>query len=152
MRIAITGTPGTGKTVVGKLLVHLLGWEYRDLSSLAKEKNLYEGYDKERNVPIVNITAIRKALPKGDCVIESHFAHEIPNDLTVVLRCDSAVLKQRLERRKWIQKKIEENVQAEIFGICLEESRGLKRNILEVDTAKKTPKAVCREILRKIRL
>ena len=45
--ILITGTPGTGKTVLGKELAKRTGMNYINIGDLAKENNFYEGWDDE---------------------------------------------------------------------------------------------------------
>jgi len=47
MKISLTGTPGTGKTEVARLLSGLLGWKLIDLNALAAAKGLYEGFDEK---------------------------------------------------------------------------------------------------------
>ena len=43
--ILITGTPGTGKTVLGTELAKRTGMNYVNVGELAKENNFYEGWD-----------------------------------------------------------------------------------------------------------
>ena len=45
--ILITGTPGTGKTVIAKLLSERLNAEYLSLNDLAFKYNFIESYDKD---------------------------------------------------------------------------------------------------------
>ena len=45
--IALTGTPGTGKSSIAKKLAKKLGYELIDLNDVIKKKKLYEKYDKE---------------------------------------------------------------------------------------------------------
>ena len=44
--ILITGTPGTGKTVLGTELAKRAGMNYINVGDLAKENNFYEGWDE----------------------------------------------------------------------------------------------------------
>ncbi|NOX71821.1 MAG: AAA family ATPase, partial [Candidatus Micrarchaeota archaeon] len=64
MIIAISGTPGTGKTTIAKKLAKELGFEYVSLNELAEELNLYEDFDEKRNTKIVNIERISKEIEK----------------------------------------------------------------------------------------
>ena len=45
--ILITGTPGTGKTVTANELSNRTGLRYTNVGELAKENDLYEGWDEE---------------------------------------------------------------------------------------------------------
>jgi len=44
-------------------------------------------------------------------------------DLVVVIRCDSTILYDRLHARKYSQKKLDENMDAEIMEVLLQEAR-----------------------------
>ena len=45
--ILVTGTPGTGKTVTASELSKRTGLRYVNIGDLAKENDLYEGWDEE---------------------------------------------------------------------------------------------------------
>ena len=65
-------------------------------------------------------------LAPGGFVVEFHASELFPQrwfDLVVVLRSDNTVLYDRLKRRGYSDKKIEENVTAEILQVCEEEAR-----------------------------
>ena len=53
--IAVTGVPGTGKTMLSKKLTEKLGFYYLDVNKLISKRNLSEGYDKKRKTKIVDI-------------------------------------------------------------------------------------------------
>ena len=149
MIIAISGTPGTGKSVIGKLLAQKLGWEYIDLNALAKEKDLFSDYDEERRCDVVDIDAIYLEIQKheGNIVIESHFAHEMPSDVVIILRTNPKELMKRLKKRKWSKEKIEENIDAEIMEVCKTEALENAKRIEEFDTTKKKPEEVAEHII-----
>jgi adenylate kinase len=157
MIIAVTGTPGTGKTAVGRALAGKLGWRFIELNTLAREKKLYCGYDRARKTRIVDTEKIKNevrklAVKEKNLVVESHYAHDIPNDLTVVLRCGIKDLRKRLSRKGWGRRKTEENIEAEIMEICKSEALEMGRRILEADTAGKRPEEVAGEILKRIKI
>jgi len=153
MIIAISGTPATGKSTVAKLLAKKLGCKYIDLNRIAEKKNLYAGYDSKRGVKIVDIDLIENEIKtmKVDLVLDSHYSHEIENDLTVILRTNPRELRERMKKKNWPEKKIEENVQAEIMEICKAEAFELGRKVLEIDTTKKTPEEAVEEILDRLK-
>jgi adenylate kinase len=149
MILAISGTPCTGKTEVGRLLAKKLKWELISLNDLAEEKGFYCGYDRKRKTRVVDVSRLEEFLkknPRKNLIIESHYAHEIKNDLTVVLRTNPKELRKRMARRGWSKEKIEENIQAEIMEICLVEAKELKRKVREVDTTGRSVQEVVEEI------
>ena len=141
MIISITGTPGTGKNTVSKLVAKKLGWEAIDLNKLAKEKNLFIGFDEKRKCDIVDIKKLNLEIKKlkKDAIIQSHYSHELNSDIVIVLRTNPAELRKRLEKRGWPKEKIEENVEAEIMEICKSDALNKTNKVFEVDTTKRKP-------------
>ncbi|MBU0899148.1 MAG: adenylate kinase family protein [Nanoarchaeota archaeon] len=153
MIIAITGTPGTGKTEVAKLLAKELKWKLIELNKLAEEKNFYRGYDEERECKIVDINKLSREIKKmkENLILEGHFSHDMSCDLVIVLRCAIGELRKRMEKRGWPEQKIEENIEAEIMGICKEEAEDDDKDVLEIDTTGKTAENVTKEIKLKLK-
>jgi broad-specificity NMP kinase len=79
------------------------------------------------------LAAIKGVTSKKTIIIDSHLSHYIRCDLCIVLRTNLKDLKRRLLRRGYSKKKIEDNMQSEIFRICLEEAKALKRSILVLE-------------------
>ena len=150
MKIAITGTPGTGKTSVAKELGKRLGWKVIGLHDLAREKKCISGFDEERKCDIIDTEKLSKAVKgiKGDAILDAHYSHETPVDAVFVLRTNPGILRSRMRDKGWKEKKVEENVQAEIMEVCKTESLGLGRRTFEVDTTRKEPEEVVKEILK----
>lgn len=72
------------------------------------------------------LDALETDVPAGGYILDWHACDLFPKswiDLVVVLRCDSTVLYDRLTARKYSAKKIEENMDAEIMQVLLEEAR-----------------------------
>ena len=136
MKICITGTPGTGKTEVAPLVAKKIGWKYVDLNELAKDKDLFTGYDSKRKCDIVDIKKLNSEMKKikGDVIFQSHYAHEISCDLIIVLRTSIGELRRRLAKRNWPKDKVDENIEAEIMDVCKEESLSKGKPVFEVDT------------------
>ena len=151
MIIAITGTPGTGKTEVAKALAKRLGWWCVSLNELAEEEDLYRGYDEERMCKIVDLERMREevnilAVSHKNLIIESHYAHEMPSDIVFVLRTDPEVLRKRMVKKGFWTEKIAENLEAEMMNVIRDEALALKKNVYEIDTTRTTPEKVAGKI------
>lgn len=141
MIIALTGTPGCGKTTLSKLLAKKLGFNLLELNKKIKEKKLYSGYDKKRGTYIIDPTKVRRFVnretKKEDWIIDSHLSHFLNVDFVIVLRCNPEELKKRLKIKKWKKDKIEENVEAELIGVISYEARKKHKLVFDVDTTGK---------------
>jgi adenylate kinase len=122
MRIIITGTPGTGKTTMARLLAGYLDYPLIDLKEFINERGMFA---KKGNEKIVNMSRLRKSLPsflkkKKHFVLEGHIACELklPADTIFITRTKPSTLKRRLGKRNYSAKKIEENVMAELLDYC----------------------------------
>ncbi len=145
MIVAISGTPGTGKTSAARELSEITGWELVGLNELAEKNGLHSGYDEERCCKIVDIKAINSEIKRlissgKNLLIESHYAHEMPADLVIILRTNPDEMRRRSEKKGWDFNKTEENVLAEIMEECKIESLENGRNTRELDTTGKTAK------------
>ena len=57
-------------------------------------------------------------------------------DLCIVTKCGIKELNKRLKKKKFHQSKIKENIEAEIFDVCLNEAKERKHKIIVIDTTK----------------
>lgn len=151
MIIAITGTPGTGKTSVAKELSKKLGYWYVSLNDLAKEEGLYKGYDEDRMCDIVDIKKLRRevnilAITHKRMLLDGHYSHEMPSDIVVVLRAKPQELRRRMEKKGYGERKIRENLEAEVMEVIKCEAFSSHSNVYEIDTTSKHPPAVAKEI------
>ena len=132
MQIALTGTPGTGKTTVARLL------PYRviDINALVRG-GLNFGPDPERGCLEADMDALAGHLKSLDCketvILEGHFSHHFA-DWAIVLRLSPAALRTRLEGRGYSQSKIRENLEAEALDVILVEAVDMCRRVDEIDT------------------
>jgi len=145
--IIVTGTPGTGKTVVAKRLAEALGAQYISVAEIAAKHRLFKGFDRERGSRIVDTARIRskvkRSLPERELtVLDTHIPEGIvPEKMTrkvVVLRCHPRILETRLRARGWKSSKIRENVLAELLDTCLiasVEHYGWRR-VVQLDTSR----------------
>lgn len=151
MIISISGSVGTGKTTVSKLLGKKLNLKVIDLNQFAKDNNLISGHDKKRDVDIIDVKKIDQKIQKLDnVIIESHYAHDIRSDLNIILRTNPTELRKRLEKRGWKKDKIEENVLTEIMEIILSEALESDKKTIIIDTTNKNPEQVVEEIEKKL--
>jgi len=153
MIIAISGTPGTGKSVVTKMLAEKLKVNLIIIPLLIRKKLLRYGYDKKRKTKIIDendfAKAVKKVIVKDKInVIESHLAHLVKADFTFILRTNPVVLEKRLRKRDWKQAKIRENLEAEILDEITIEALNKNNNIYEIDTSKITAKKTVAIILK----
>ena len=128
--ILLTGTPGTGKTTLCTLLSTHTGLHPICVGDWIKTKQLHGMYLPDLDTFELDedklCDELEPVLDKGGCIVDFHTVDFFPKrwfDVVIVLRTENDVLFPRLEARGYSQKKIEENVQAEIFQVVLDEAR-----------------------------
>ena len=154
--ICVTGTPGTGKTALSKKLAKKLGFYYIDVNKIISKHKLSEGYDQKRKTKVIGVGKLNKALVKvisaltkkhinerptqlDGIIIDSHLSHYLPRkfvDFCIVTKCDIKELNKRLKKKRFHKEKIKENIEAEIFDVCLNEAKEQKHRTLVIDTTK----------------
>jgi len=143
-RVAVTGTPGTGKTTATTLLdapvIHL--------NELIREAGLWTERDDDRDSLVADLDAVREALGAWSGVVESHLAHHLDADRVVVLRCHPDALADRLRERGADEAKATENAESEALDVILSEAveRHGVDHVYEIDTTDRTPAAVAADI------
>ncbi len=155
MLIALTGTPGTGKSTVARLL-RKKGYKVISLNRIIVRKKMVKGYDEKRKSWIVDmkklekyVEILKKKYPEKTIILDSHISHLLPVDFAIVLRCSPDELEKRLKKRHWRKEKIRENVEAEMVEVIAVEAEEMlgKERAVEIDTTSKTPEEVCKEII-----
>ncbi|MDS0478011.1 adenylate kinase family protein [Natrinema sp. 1APR25-10V2] len=159
MRVAVTGTPGTGKTTATELLEARLadgsadadgddqasGLEVIHLNRVLEDEELYTEVDADRDSKIADIDALREWVAGRDnVVIESHLAHHVDADRVAVLRCQPEALEERLLERGESEAKAVENAESEALDVILSEAveeHGLE-SVYEIDTTDRDPESV----------
>jgi adenylate kinase len=149
MRIALTGTPGTGKTSVAALL------PYRviDINAIVKG-GLNLGIDPARGCLEADMEGIEMKLAEMDTdeltILEGHFSHYFADE-AVVLRLAPSDLRKRLEARGYSKAKIQENLESEALDVILVEAVEFCKRVSEIDTTGKSPREVSDLVVKAIR-
>ena len=106
------------------MLARCPGMKHVEVSELMKERQLPQGWDEELSCYILDeerlCDELEDQMEQGGRLIDFHGADFFPErwfDLVVVLRADNSVLYSRLEARGYSQRKLEENVEAEIMQV-----------------------------------
>jgi len=150
MRLALTGTPGTGKSTIADMVD--AGFKVVHLNELIKD-GYSEGFDEEKKCWIADIdklSAFTEGL-MGDHILEGHVSHLLPVDTIIVLRASPRALRLRLKCRGWDEAKIRENIEAEALDIILVEALSSNKKVYEIDTTYMTPMQVRDAVLEVIR-
>jgi adenylate kinase len=154
MIIALTGTPGTGKSTIGQKLIDN-NYNVLDLNETIKANNFVKEYDESRDTFEVDLDKLNKYLKEtlikkylnsqdkkpGILFLEGHISHLLDNiDKIIILRCHPEVLRKRLNTKSWSEKKVSENLEAEALDVILIETleRYSENNIFEINTSNKT--------------
>ncbi|MFQ5800524.1 MAG: adenylate kinase family protein [Candidatus Hydrothermarchaeales archaeon] len=146
--ILLTGTPGTGKSTVAKVLSSSTGFKLISINDVVEEDYLYLEEDS-RVVDLNKLPKKVRRMIRGDCIIEGHLAHLLGiGGMVIVLRTHPKELKKRLEKKGFSKKKLEENLEAEALDVCLIESVERYETVYEIDTTGKEAEYVAGCITR----
>jgi len=148
MKVALTGTPGTGKTSVAAILVHR-GYKVVAFDRLAKGHIV--GHDAKRECDVIDVTSVNDAYaPESGVIVEGHLSHLLSLEGAVVLRCHPDILRKRLQQKGWSEAKIRENMAAEGLDIILVEAltRYGERKVAEIDTTHRNPEQTTEAIIK----
>ena len=147
--VALTGTPGTGKTTVSEHVADRLAIEVIHLNDAIRAAGLFSERDVERDSLVADLDAAESWLDEtragdggengagdrgengagdrgengaGDGrgrLVESHLAHLLDVDRAIVLRCHPESLKPRLRERGESEASIAENAESEALDTVL---------------------------------
>lgn len=148
LKIAVTGTPGTGKTTATELLADEIDLPVIHLNDEIKEHDLWSERDVDRDSLVTDLEAVNSHLGEWNGVLESHLAHQFEADRVVVLRCEPSVLEKRLRERGDPDEKAQENAESEALDVVLSEAvdRHGQQSVYEIDTTDRDPAAVADDI------
>ena len=149
--VAITGTPGVGKSTVSKILAHR--FHVIDIHSYAEQHGLFEEYDEEAgsydvDVEKLNDSMMSEIFSDENVFLDGHLSHFVDCDIIIVLRCDPEILSERLKARGYDDRKVLENVQAEVLDVILGESMESDAKVYEIDCSRMSPDEIADKIER----
>nr|WP_026182917.1 MULTISPECIES: AAA family ATPase [Methanothermococcus] len=162
MKISITGTPGVGKSTVSKILVEKLKEFFKNdfihinITEVVKENRLYSEKDEEMDSYVVDFKKLNDFIDKiskksENIILDGHLSHSLDSNYTIVLRCNPEILIKRLRERGYSEKKVMENVQAEILDVCLAEAienqPHSENSVYEIDTTNRSSESIVNEIV-----
>jgi adenylate kinase len=125
------GSPCVGKTTVSQQLASKLNALHIDLAELVTKEKLTSGVDKKRETLIADRARLSKRVQQiirqhrqeKDIIIDGHYATDIVPAKNItkifVLRRHPEELKKLMEKRGFKERKIWENLVAEILDVCL---------------------------------
>ena len=130
VRIAVTGTPGAGKTT----FCSALNQQTITVEEIAVTHGCLGEVEDDGAAPIdVEKLVTTVVWPEENpLLIDGHLSHLLPVDAIILIRCHPSVLRQRLSQRDYSELKIEENVECELIGTIAAEC--LELPCLELDS------------------
>jgi len=147
VRIAVTGTPGTGKTTATERLETDL--DVIHLNDVIKSEGFSTDRDEERGSLVADMDALAEWLADRDeALVESHLAHNFDADRVVVLRAHPDTVVERLRERGDSDSKAYENAESEALDVVLSEAvqRHGREDVYEIDTTDREPQSVADDI------
>jgi adenylate kinase len=151
--IVIGGTPGTGKTKVAKIVGSRLAIEAISLGALAEKEGCISAQDKARDTGIIDEDCLVEAIldvvddKSKRIVIEGHYIDLVPSgsvEIAILLRTHPETLRERLKERGYSKAKVDENVEAEVLGVCQLDALDAfgEDKVFEIDTTNLAPPEV----------
>jgi len=157
--ILVTGTPSVGKTSISHLLASKLDAVYINLAELVERERLISGVDKARETLIADTPRVSKRVQEiiksseGDVIVDGHYAVDVVPTKAVhivfVLRRNPDELKGLMEDRGFKERKLWENLAAEILDVCLWDAVSAcgSDKVCEIDVSGKRIEEVVEDML-----
>ena len=127
--ILITGTPGTGKSTLCQRLTESAGVRWINVGDFAKKNGCLGDWDERYECHELDedklIDELEDVMAEGNVIVEHHVTDIFPErwfDSVFVLRTDNTKLYDRLQQRGYNDKKLQDNLQCEIFQTILDEA------------------------------
>ncbi|XP_064087133.1 adenylate kinase isoenzyme 6-like [Macrobrachium nipponense] len=127
--ILITGTPGVGKSTLSQQIAERSGLEWISVSDLARDNLFYDGFDEERQCPILDedkvLDELEDMIAEGGKIVDYHGCDFFPErffDIVFVLTTNNTILYDRLAARGYQGTKLTENIECEIMNVIRDEA------------------------------
>ena len=144
--ILIGGTPCTGKSEAAQLLASRLNSELISLGDFAENSGCISDYDAFRDSGVIDEDCLVEAIldlveeEEKTLVIEGHYIDLVPSSsvrYAFILRAHPDVLIERLKLRNYTKQKVDENVEAEVIGVCQMDALYAfgEEKVFEIDTS-----------------
>ncbi len=149
--LALTGTPGTGKSTIAAILA--ARWRVGEVGEVAGRAAIPSRDGAGWNVDLARAARWMRAdrTHRPDVVV-GHLAHLLPIRDAIVLRCHPRELSDRLDRgQRGTRRERNENLVAEATDLILLEAIERRRRIWEIDTTGRSPASVANEVDRRLR-
>ncbi|MCS7109898.1 MAG: AAA family ATPase [Candidatus Caldarchaeum sp.] len=153
----MSGTPGVGKTTVGKRLAKNLGYEFVDIPAFVKQTRIGKRLGAADSFA-VDMRILKQKLSQhveDNTVVSGHLLVRLPRkqQKCIVLRRNPLKLAESLRRRGYATGKIVENVEAEFLGVVYDDAVKTfgRRRVYQVDTTGRKSfqtSATCLRIVR----
>ncbi|MDE1865227.1 MAG: AAA family ATPase [Candidatus Micrarchaeota archaeon] len=144
--IAVTGTPGVGKTRFAGELSKAIGVKAVEVNDVVEGEKLFTGID-ESGSKIVKMQELKKELKaievraskSGDkaIILVGHLLADLKleYDTSIVIRASLRELVSRLEERGYQKEKVRENLVSESIDYCGAQISGRSKEIYEAEDA-----------------
>jgi len=148
-----------GKTSISRLLASKFDAVYISLAELVKQERLISGVDKARETLIADTDKVSKRVKEiiknseCDVIVDGHYAVDVVPTKAVhmvfVLRRDPSELKSVMENRGFKERKLWENLAAEILDVCLWDAVSAcgSEKVCEIDVSGKRIEEVVEDVL-----
>lgn len=133
MIIAISGTPGTGKHTIAKILAKEMKYKVLDLNPVLNPGK------KEKEVTLKEVNLAFQRNKTDNLIVVSHLAHFIKSNkinFVIVLRTNPLVLVKRLKKRGYKKSKIYDNAIFEAMDGTYAEASKMKKEVFQINNTK----------------
>lgn len=138
-----------------ELVARLSDFKHIPVSAFAHEKGFVSGFDEDYDTHYLDedrlLDALEVEVSCGGRVVEYHNSELFPErwfDAVMVTRCNNTTLYKRMEDRGYQSesRKLRENLECEIFGVCLEEARDSYRDDIVFELTNETEEDLRRNL------